>query len=84
MKTVTFLLLFQHLAYGTPLITEITEDVSSPICVSILQLLNCTIYINEIKDLQEKKQKQKKQEMFVKHWPPARSRWNTCLDLHLT
>ena len=21
-----------------------------------------------------------KQEMFVKHWPPARSRWNTCLD----
>ena len=25
-----------------------------------------------------------KQEMFVKHWPPARSKWNTCLDLHLT
>ena len=24
------------------------------------------------------------QEMFVKHWPPARARWNTCLDLHLT
>ena len=22
--------------------------------------------------------------MFVKHWPPARSRWNTCLDLQLT
>ena len=22
------------------------------------------------------------QEMFVKHWPPARSKWNTCLDLH--
>ena len=27
-------------------------------------------------------QTENKQEMFVKHWPPARSKWNTCLDLH--
>ena len=35
----------------------------------------------------KKKEIKKKQEMFVKHWPPARSRWNTCLldqYLHLT